>query len=71
MPQAKNTPPKPAEPPATGPGIQTIVVFGMCIAATVVGVALFGPQEKSDRAFRLLNMAWLQAALNTAMASRA
>ncbi|MFJ8551250.1 hypothetical protein [Streptomyces sp. NPDC093676] len=48
MPQAKATP--------TGAGLQTtLALFGMAIVGTVIGTALFGSPEKSERAFRLLH----------------
>lgn len=31
------------------------VVFGMAATATVLGTALFGPEEKSERAFRVMD----------------
>ncbi|NUS25006.1 MAG: hypothetical protein HOV92_12390 [Streptomyces sp.] len=56
MPQAKAAPAPVEEPPSTGAGLQTtLAVFGMTLIGTVVGTALFGPAEKSERAFRLLH----------------
>jgi hypothetical protein len=42
------------------PGIATqlviaVVGFGMAATATVLGTALFGPEEKSERAFRVMD----------------
>jgi hypothetical protein len=56
MPQAKPTATESAEPHATGAGLQAVMVtFGMCIVTMVVGTALYGPKENSERAFRLLH----------------
>ncbi|WP_333745666.1 hypothetical protein [Streptomyces sp. IBSBF 2950] len=55
MPQDKTTPTESAESHVGG-GLQTVVItFGMCLVSVVVGTALFGPAEKSERAFRLLH----------------
>ncbi len=49
----------PTEPQAAGSGLQTaVVVFGMTLFTMVVGTALYGTQEQSERAFRLLP--WLR-----------
>ncbi|KPC73480.1 hypothetical protein ADL27_52160 [Streptomyces sp. NRRL F-6602] len=49
----------PTEPQATGSGLQTgAAVFGMALVAMVVGTALYGPPDQSERAFRLLP--WLR-----------
>ncbi|MFD8384253.1 hypothetical protein ACFV2X_38025 [Streptomyces sp. NPDC059679] len=56
MPQTETTQAEATQPHATGPGLQTVVaVFGMSIVAMVVGTALYGPPENSERAFRLLH----------------
>ncbi|WP_128380427.1 hypothetical protein [Streptomyces cavernae] len=56
MPQAETTQTEAAQPHATGSGLQTVVaIFGMSMFAMVVGTALYGPPENSERAFRLLH----------------
>lgn len=56
MPQHATTPTEPAEPHPTGADLQKIMVFyGMALFTMVVGTALYGPPEKSERAFRLLH----------------
>ncbi|MEU5742100.1 hypothetical protein ABZ784_29415 [Streptomyces tendae] len=48
-----------AESQAAGSGLQTAVtVFGMTLFTMVVGAALYGTPEQSERAFRLLP--WLR-----------
>lgn len=56
MPRDNTTPPDTAEPAAADPGLQKlVVVFALGTVATVVGTALYGPAEQSERAFRLLH----------------
>ncbi len=56
MPQTETTQAEAAQPHSTGSGLQTVMVaFGMSIVAMVVGTALYGPPENSERAFRLLH----------------
>lgn len=53
MPRSK---PIPVDTPRTGstPLTVAIAVFGMTVTAVVLGTALYGPRENSERAFRLL-----------------
>lgn len=56
MPQRRTTPAEPTESHATGSGIQTAVAGWMMLMATmVVGTALYGTPEQSERAFRILH----------------
>lgn len=60
MPRARTNPPD-AEPQAAPSGLQwTVAIFGMLVVGTVVSTALYGPAEKSERAFRLLHW-WKRA----------
>ncbi|MFF4542255.1 hypothetical protein [Streptomyces aureus] len=56
MPQNKatSTPAEDSAPTVTGLQI-TLAAFTMSLVATVVGTALYGPEEQSERAFRLLH----------------
>lgn len=50
---------EPEPQPAVDPGLQKMVVlFGMAVFSAVVGTALYGTKEQSERAFRLLP--WLR-----------
>jgi hypothetical protein len=56
MSRAKTTQTDATQPHTTGTCIQTVVaVWAMGIATMVVGTALYGPPENSDRAFQLLH----------------
>ncbi|MEW1565806.1 hypothetical protein AB0454_22805 [Streptomyces sp. NPDC093509] len=56
MPKATPVPAPVEESSPTHSGLQiTLAVFGMSLIGTVVGAALFGNEEQSERAFRLLH----------------
>jgi hypothetical protein len=56
VPQRQTSQEQPAQPPAVGANIQTVVAAGaLGLFATVVLTALYGPAETSERAFRLLH----------------
>ena len=60
MPLAKTDSADSAEPQAAGAGLQTAAaVFGTTLITMVIGTALYGTPEQSERAFRLLP--WLKA----------
>ncbi|MFF4527037.1 hypothetical protein [Streptomyces bluensis] len=59
MPRANTTPIQIHLPPGVATNlVVAVVVFGMAATAVVLGTALYGPEEKSERAFRLMN--WLK-----------
>lgn len=59
MPRANTTPIQINIPPGVAANLLvTVFAFGMVGTAAVVGTALYGPEENSERAFRLLN--WLR-----------
>jgi hypothetical protein len=56
MPRANTTPIQIHLPPGVATNlVVAVVVFGMATAAVVLGTALFGPEENSERAFRVMN----------------
>jgi hypothetical protein len=59
MPRSNTVPIQIQLPPGAATNLAVaVVVFGMAGIAVVVGTALYGPEENSERAFRLLN--WLK-----------
>ncbi|MGW6603134.1 hypothetical protein [Streptomyces sp. NPDC055036] len=56
MPRANTTPIQIHLPPGVATNLViAVVVFGMAATAVVLGTALFGPEENSERAFRVMN----------------
>lgn len=56
MPRANTTPIQIHLPPGVATNlVVAVVVFGMAATAVVLGTALYGPEENSERAFRVMN----------------
>lgn len=56
MPRANTTPVQIHLPSGVATNlVVAVVVFGMAASAVVVGTALYGPEEESERAFRLID----------------
>jgi hypothetical protein len=56
MPRANTTPIQIHLPPGVATNlVVAVVVFGMATTAVVLGTALYGPEENSERAFRVMN----------------
>ncbi|MFJ2566545.1 hypothetical protein ACIO02_27045 [Streptomyces sp. NPDC087568] len=56
MPRATTPPIQIHLPPGTATKlVVAVVVFGMATTAAVLGTALYGPKENSERAFRILD----------------
>ncbi|MGV9289500.1 hypothetical protein [Streptomyces sp. NPDC003719] len=56
MPRANSTPIQIHLPPGVATNLVVVVaVFGMTAAAAILGTALYGPKENSERAFRIID----------------